>query len=66
MLSETKIWIKLLGLNISKIDEGIELSQPHYFEKILKKCSQFDDAPSKAPRDSIIHLKNIKKRVFHS
>lgn len=33
----------ILGIKISKVEEGIELSHSHYFEKILKIFSQSDD-----------------------
>ena len=46
----------ILGIKISKISDGLILSQSHYIEKILKKFKQNDSSPMRTPVDVNLHL----------
>ena len=54
----------ILGIKISKISNGLVLSQSHYIEKILKKFNQYDTIPIKSPVDVNLHLaKNVEQPI---
>ena len=39
----------ILGIKITRIENGISLDQSHYIEKILKKYNYFDSNPAYTP-----------------
>ena len=54
----------ILGIKISKMSNGLILSQKHYIEKILKKFKQDDSSPTRTPIDVNLHLsKNNGKSI---
>jgi len=54
----------ILEIKISKISNGLVLSQSHYVKKILEKFSKDDNSIVKTPIDIIIHLfKNRSKGI---
>ena len=46
----------ILGIKISKIPEGLILSQSHYIAKVLEKFKKYEIKPSKTPVDVSLHL----------
>ena len=46
----------ILGVKVTRIENGFTLSQPHYVEKMLKKFNQFDVVPVRTPYDSSMQL----------
>ena len=54
----------ILGIKISKISDGLILSQSHYIEKILKKFKQHDSNSTRTLVDVNLHLsKNNGKSI---
>ena len=47
----------ILGIKISRITDGLVLSQSHYTEKILNKFSEYDTDPVKTPYVPNLHLR---------
>ncbi|KAA0045050.1 putative Polyprotein [Cucumis melo var. makuwa] len=57
----------ILGINITRTENGIFLDQSHYIEKILKKYNYFDSKPACTPYDSNVKLfKNTSDSVNQS
>ena len=46
----------ILGIKISKIPEGLILSQSHYIAKVLEKFKKYEIIPKKTPVDISLHL----------
>ncbi|KAH9727083.1 CCHC-type domain-containing protein [Citrus sinensis] len=46
----------ILGIKISRVSNGLILSQTHYVDKILGKFNKDDNTMSKTPLDTSIHL----------
>ncbi|KAA0065759.1 putative Polyprotein [Cucumis melo var. makuwa] len=46
----------ILGIKITRTENGISLDQSHYIEKILKKYNYFDSKPTCTPYDSSVKL----------
>ena len=46
----------ILGVKIHKTYGGLDLSQSHYIETILRKCKNLDTVPVKTPIDVNLHL----------
>ncbi|XP_075473366.1 uncharacterized protein LOC142504375 [Primulina tabacum] len=46
----------ILGIKISRIPEGIILSQTHYVEKVLERFSTLNSRPARTPIDLGVHL----------
>ena len=46
----------ILGIKISRVSNGLILSQTHYVDKILGKFNKEDNTMSKTPLDTSIHL----------
>lgn len=46
----------ILGIKISRISDGLILSQSHYIEKILDKFKKYNIIPMKTPMDVSMHL----------
>ncbi|KAL0540374.1 hypothetical protein IC582_024611 [Cucumis melo] len=54
----------ILGIKITRTENGISLDQSHYIEKILKKYNYFKSKPSCTPYDSNVKLfKNTSDSV---
>ena len=47
----------ILGIKITRVSDGLQLSQQHYVEKFLKKFGYYDSKPLATPFDPNIHLK---------
>ncbi|TYJ96983.1 Retrovirus-related Pol polyprotein from transposon TNT 1-94 [Cucumis melo var. makuwa] len=57
----------ILGIKITRTENGIFLDQSHYIEKILKKYNYFDSKPAYTPYDSSVKLfKNTDDNVNQS
>ncbi|KAA0032842.1 hypothetical protein E5676_scaffold359G00010 [Cucumis melo var. makuwa] len=57
----------ILGIKITRFENGISLDQSHYIEKILKKYNYFDSKPACTPYDSSVKLfKNTGDSVNQS
>ena len=57
----------ILGIKITRTENGIFLDQSHYIEKILKKYNYFDSKPACTPYDSSVKLfKNTGDSVNQS
>ncbi|KAL0533786.1 hypothetical protein IC582_028057 [Cucumis melo] len=57
----------ILGIKITRFENGISLDQSHYIEKILKKYNYFDSKPACTPYDSSVKLfKNTGDNVNQS
>ncbi|KAL0368431.1 UNVERIFIED_CONTAM: Retrovirus-related Pol polyprotein from transposon TNT 1-94 [Sesamum calycinum] len=50
----------ILGIKISKMSNGLALSQSHYVETILRKFKAYDSPPAKTPVDLNLHLAKNK------
>ena len=46
----------ILGIKITRMSDGIILSQSHYVEKILDKFSKYDTSLLRTPIDINLHL----------
>lgn len=46
----------ILGIKITRTDNGISLNQSHYVEKILRKYNYFDCKPASTPCDPSVKL----------
>ena len=57
----------ILGVKVTRTENGFTLSQPHYVEKILKRFDNFDVNSVRTPYDSSIQLKkNFGIGVFQN
>ncbi|KAA0056426.1 putative Polyprotein [Cucumis melo var. makuwa] len=57
----------ILGIKITRIENGISLDQSHYIGKILKKYNYFESKPACTPYDSSVKLfKNTGDSVNQS
>ena len=52
-IGEVKV---ILGVKIIRNEHGIQLSQEHYIEKILRRFEQFDKDPLSTLYDGSVHL----------
>jgi len=50
----------ILGIKISRIYNGLVISQSHYIEKILDKFKKYGITPAKTPVDNGLHLAKNK------
>ena len=57
-LGETEV---ILGIKITRTLNGLNLSQEHHIEKILKRFEYFDCKPVSTPYDPISHLKKNRE-----
>ena len=57
-LGEAKM---ILGIKILRTPKGLNLSQEHYVEKILRRFEHFDCKPMSTPYDLISQLKKNRK-----
>ena len=46
----------ILGIKVTRVSDGLRLSQEHYVEKFLKKFGYYDSKPLATPFDPNIHL----------
>ena len=47
----------ILGIKVTRVSDGLRLSQKHYVEKFLKKFGYYDSKPLATPFDPNIYLK---------
>ena len=59
-LGEAKV---ILGIKISRTPNGINLSQEHYVEKILRRFEHFDCKPVSTPYDPSSPLKKSREHI---
>ena len=57
-LGEAKV---ILGIKITRVPNGLKLSQEHYVEKILRKFEHFDCKPVSTPYDPSSQLKKNRE-----
>ena len=46
----------ILGIKITRVENGLILSQPHYIEKVLKRFDNHDCKPVSTPFDVSLKL----------
>jgi hypothetical protein len=51
----------ILGIKISRISDGLALTQSHYIESVLKRFNVFNESPIKTPIDLTMHLVKNKR-----
>ena len=53
----------ILGIKIIRDGNGINLSQAHYIEKVLKRFNMFETTPISTPMDPHVKLRKNKEPV---
>ena len=51
----------ILGIKITRISDGLILSQSHYVDKILEKFNKDDSGVARTPLDNSLHLSKNRR-----